>query len=198
MTNLNEKSKFYAMVSRMRYINRWGLMNNTKIENLSEHSLQVAFIAHCLVVISNKKFGNSYNAERVTLLAIYHDATEIITGDMPTPIKYYNSEIKNAYKKIEKNAEERLISMLPEYMQEDLDSVLKMSGIEDEILKKFVKAADRFSALIKCIDEIRMGNDDFREAEKTIRKAIDDMNMPEAEIFKNDFLPAFSLTIDEM
>ena len=148
-------SHFYAMLSRMRYINRWGLMNNTRCENLSEHSLDVAVIAHCLVLIHNKRFGGNLNAERATLLALFHDATEIITGDMPTPIKYFNPEIKNAYKEIEANAGNRLVSMLPDDFKDDMDKIIKMNGAGDDELKKYVKAADKFSALIKCIEEIK-------------------------------------------
>lgn len=193
-----QNSNFYAMIFRMKYINRWGLMNNTKYENLSEHSLEVSVIAHCLVMIHNKRFGGNLNGERAALLGVFHDCTEIITGDMPTPIKYFNPQIQHAYKEIESNSADRLVSMLPDDFKDDMSQILKMEGAEDEELKKFVKAADKFSALIKCIDEIRMGNDEFRQAEKTVRKAIEDMNMPEAKVFSEEFLPAFSLTIDEM
>lgn len=191
------QSHFYAMLSRMKYINRWGLMNNTKYENLSEHSLQVAIIAHCLVLIHNKRFGGNINPERAALLAVFHDATEIITGDMPTPIKYFNPEIKEAYQKIENTAADKLVSLLPEDFQEDFEKILKMSNSQDAELKKFVKAADRFSALIKCIDEMRMGNDEFRKAKETIENSIHDMNMPEIKVFEEEFLPSFYLALDE-
>ena len=192
-----KQSHFYAMISRMKYINRWGLMNNTKYENLSEHSLQVAMIAHCLVLIHNKRFGGNLNPERASLLAVYHDATEIITGDMPTPIKYFNPEIKNAYREIENTASDKLISMLPKDFQEDFESILKMNTDEDKKLKKFVKMADRFSALIKCIDELRMGNDEFGKAKESIEKSISEAKMPEAEVFEKEFLPSFYLPLDE-
>ena len=185
------------MISRMKYINRWGLINNTKYENLSEHSLQVAMIAHCLVLIHNKRFGGNLNPERASLLAVYHDATEIITGDMPTPIKYFNPEIKNAYREIENTASDKLISMLPKDFQEDFESILKMNTDEDKKLKKFVKMADRFSALIKCIDELRMGNDEFGKAKESIEKSISEAKMPEAEVFEKEFLPSFYLSLDE-
>ena len=178
-----EQSNFYAMMSRMKYINRWGLMNNTKYENLSEHSLQVAMIAHCLVLIHNKKFGGNLNAERASILAIFHDTTEII---------------KDAYKEIENAAADRLCSLLPEDFRKDMEEIIKQSGKDDLKLKRFVKAADRFSALIKCIEELRMGNEEFREAKNGIEKSISDMNMPEADVFTNEFLPAFSLSLDEM
>jgi len=193
-----EQSNFYAMMSRMKYINRWGLMNNTKYENLSEHSLQVAMLAHCLVLIHNKRFAGSLNAERASILAVFHDSTEIITGDMPTPIKYFNNTIKDAYKDIENAAADRLCSLLPEDFREDMELIIKQNSDEDKELKKFVKAADRFSALIKCIEELRMGNEEFRQAKTGIEKSIKEMNMPEAEIFSKEFLPAFSLSLDEM
>lgn len=193
-----EQSNFYAMMSRMKYINRWGLMNNTKYENLSEHSLQVAMLAHCLVLIHNKRFAGSLNAERASILAVFHDSTEIITGDMPTPIKYFNNTIKDAYKDIENAAADRLCSLLPEDLREDMELIIKQNSDEDKELKKFVKAADRFSALIKCIEELRMGNEEFRQAKTGIEKSIKEMNMPEAEVFSKEFLPAFSLSLDEM
>ena len=193
-----EQSNFYAMMSRMKYINRWGLMNNTKYENLSEHSLQVAMLAHCLVLIHNKRFSGSLNPERAGMLAIYHDSTEIITGDMPTPIKYFNSTIKDAYKDIENAAADRLCSLLPEDFRQDMEEIIKQSSEGDRELKKYVKAADRFSALIKCIEELRMGNEEFRQAKNAIEKSIAEMNMPEADVFAAEFLPAFSLSLDEM
>ena len=190
-------SHFYAMLSRMKYINRWGLMNNTKQENLSEHSLQVAMIAHCLVLIHNKRIKGSLDAERAALLSVFHDSTEIITGDMPTPIKYFNPEIKKAYKKIEESAAEKLIAMLPDDFKPEFEGIIKMNGEGDSELKKFVKAADRFSALIKCIDEMRMGNDEFRKAKESIEKSIHEMNMPECKVFESEFLPSFYLALDE-
>lgn len=193
-----EQSNFYAMMSRMKYINRWGLMNNTKYENLSEHSLQVAMLAHCLVLIHNKRFAGSLNAERASILAVFHDSTEIITGDMPTPIKYFNNTIKDAYKDIENAAADRLCSLLPEDFREDMELIIKQNSDEDKELKKFVKAADRFSALIKCIEELRMGNEEFRQAKTGIEKSIKEINMPEAEVFSKEFLPAFLLSLDEM
>lgn len=188
---------FYAMMSRMKYINRWGLMNNTKNENISEHSQQVAIIAHCLVLIHNKRFGGHLDAERAAVLAIFHDSTEIITGDMPTPIKYFNPQINEAYKKIENVAADKLISMLPEDFKEDFEEIIKANGEQDKELKKYVKAADKFSALIKCIEELRMGNDEFIKAKDTIESSLKNMNLPEAEVFEKEFLPSFSLALDE-
>lgn len=190
-------SHFYAMLSRMKYINRWGLMNNTRGENISEHSHQVAILTHCLVLIRNKRFGGSLNAERAALLALYHDATEIITGDMPTPVKYQNPEIRDAYKQIEDAAADRLVRLLPEDFRSDYEEVIKQTGSEDAELHRFVKAADRFSALIKCVDELRMGNDEFRKAKETIEASIHAMAMPEAEVFFDEFMPSFYLALDE-
>ena len=190
-------SHFYAMLSRMKYINRWGLMNNTKSENISEHSLQVAILAHCLVLIHNKRFNGNLNAERAVLLATFHDSTEIITGDMPTPIKYFNPEIKTAYRKIEDTAADKLIGMLPEDFKEDFEAIIKMNSEEDLQIKRFVKLADRFSALIKCIEELKMGNAEFAKAKETIENSIHKMNMPEAEVFEKEFLPSFYLSLDE-
>lgn len=192
------QSNFYAMLSRMKYINRWGLMNNTRYENISEHSQQVAVLAHCLVLIHNKRFGGSLNPERAALLAVFHDATEIITGDMPTPVKYANRDIRDIYKDIEDKASDRLTSMLPEDFRDEYSDILRQCGSGDEELRAFVKAADRFSALIKCIDEMRMGNDEFKKAKETIEQSIRDMKLPEAEVFEREFLPAFSLPLDEM
>ena len=192
------QSYFFAMLSRMKYINRWGLMNNTRYENISEHSQQVAVLAHCLVLIHNKRFGGSLDPERAALLAVFHDATEIITGDMPTPVKYANRDIRDIYRDIEDKAADRLTSMLPEDFRGVYSDILKQCGDGDDKLRVFVKAADRFSALIKCIDEMRMGNDEFAKAKETIEKSIREMNLPEAEVFEKEFLPAFSLPLDEL
>ena len=181
----------------MKYINRWGLMNNIKYENISEHSLQVAVIAHCLVLIHNKRFGGNLNAERAALLGIYHDSTEIITGDMPTPIKYFNPDIKSAYKKIENTAADKLISMLPDDFRNDMEQIIKANGNNDAIIEKFVKAADKFSALIKCIEEIKMGNTEFLKAKEATENALHDMNMPEVKVFEDEFLSSFYLSLDE-
>ena len=192
------QTHFFAMLSRMKYINRWGLMNNTRLENISEHSQQVAILSHCLVMIRNKRFGGNLDPERAAVLAVFHDATEIITGDLPTPIKYANREILDSYREIEDKAADRLCSLLPDDFREDYNKILKQSGDGDEELRPFVKAADRFSALIKCIEEMRMGNDEFRKAKESILQSIRDMELPEAEVFEREFLPAFLLPLDEL
>ncbi len=185
---------FYAMLSRMKNIYRWGLMRNTKSENLSEHSLEVAFIAHALGIISNKKFGGNIDANGLAVKAMFHDTSEIITGDMPTPIKYYNPEIKNVYKQIETIAEDKLISYAPDYMKDELSEIYKSI---DKKEKKLIKAADKISAYIKCLEELKMGNREFAVAENSTKKAILDMNCPEAETFMNDFIESFNLSLDE-
>lgn len=187
-------SHFYAMMSRMKNIYRWGLMRNTRQENLSEHSLEVAFIAHALAVIRNRRFGSDIDANAVAVAAMFHDTSEIITGDMPTPIKYYNANIKNVYKQIEGIAEERLINLLPEDMRDDFAPIYN----PDSDTKKLIKAADKISALIKCIEEKNSGNKEFVSAEKSTLDAIKEMNMPEADVFLAEFLDSYSLTLDEL
>ena len=188
---------FFPMVSRMRYINRWGLMRNTRQENICEHSLETAVIAHALASIGNQRFGRAYDPNRAAMLALLHDASEIITGDMPTPVKYHSEEIRQAYADVEGMAVERLVSMLPEELRPSYRELLTMSAPGDQELKPLVKAADRISAVIKCVEERQSGNQDFREAEKSTRKALEDMALPEAEHFLQEFLPSYGLTLDE-
>ena len=177
------QSHFYAILSRMKNINRWGLMRNTRNENLSEHSLEVAFIAHCLALIGNKRMGKNYDTDRIAVCAMFHDTSEIITGDMPTPIKYYNPEIKEAYKKIEAVAEDELISMLPEDLRDDFSSIYSPPPDAERL----IKAADKLSALIKCIEEVKMGNLEFKDAEKSTRASIERLGCPEADAFMKNY-----------
>ncbi|MBR5498280.1 MAG: 5'-deoxynucleotidase [Clostridia bacterium] len=190
-------SNFYAFLSRMKYINRWALMRNTNEETLSQHSHEVAAVAYALCVIGNRRYGRNYNAERAALLGIYHDMPEILTGDMPTPVKYFNPEIKNAYKQVEKCASEKLISTLPEDLRDDFDFLFNKHD-EDRELWTIVKAADKFSALIKCIEERKAGNLEFAKAEISTLESIKNMNLPEAEDFIRDFLPGYELTLDQL
>lgn len=190
------ESKFFAVISRMKYINRWSLMRNTISENISEHSLDTAFIAHALAVMRNKRFGGNVNAERCALLAIFHDTTEIITGDLPTPVKYYNREIKNAYNEIEENAKNQLLSYLPEDLRDEYEPLFCKTEEEKE-LWKLVKAADKISALIKCVEERQMGNNDFASAEKSTYNAIKALKVSEADMFLEEFMPSYLLTLDE-
>lgn len=189
-------SNFFAMVNRMKLIDRWALMQNSKAENIAEHSHSVAVIAHALALIGNKRFGKDYDAQRVCLLALYHDTTEVITGDMPTPVKYYNDDIKSVYKSIEGIAGQRLLAMLPEEFTEDYKPLFEHSD-EDKELWALVKAADKISALIKCIEETRMGNREFDIALKAQEKLIDEIQLDEVKYFKENFLPAYYLTLDE-
>ena len=187
---------FFAMVNRMKYIDRWALMPNANKENIAEHSHSVAVIAHALALIGNREFGKNYNPERAALLALYHDTTEVITGDMPTPVKYYNDEIKSVYKDIEKTAGDRLLKMLPDDYKQDYVPLCHKSD-EDKQLWKLVKAADKISALVKCIEENRMGNREFDIALKSQEQKIADIDMPEVKFFSEHFLKAYYLTLDE-
>ena len=188
---------FFALMGRMKYIDRWGLMRNTRSENLSEHSLETAIIAHALAVIGNTRFGKSYDPQRAAALALLHDASEIITGDMPTPVKYHSEEIRKAYAEVENLAVERLVALLPEEFRPYYRELMTMSAPGDGELKLLIKAADRISAAIKCIEERLSGNQDFREAERSTMKLIKDMDLPEAEYFIGEFLPSYGLTLDE-
>ncbi len=188
--------RFFAVISRMKYINRWALMRNTITENISEHSLEVAFIAHALGLIRNKRFGGDVDAERCALLAMFHDVTEIITGDLPTPVKYYNKEIRSVYEEIEHKAIDQLVSYLPEDLKEYYRPLFSHTDAEAE-LWTIVKAADKLSAYIKCIEERRMGNDDFLSAEQATLSSIHALELPEAEVFLEEFIPAYTLTLDD-
>ena len=189
------KSHFFAYVSRMRFIQRWALMRNTAQENVQEHSHQVAVLAHALAVIRNEKFGGSVDAGGVAVAALYHDVGEILTGDMPTPIKYDNPAIRKAYKDVEAVAERKLLEMLPEELQATYAPVLTGPGGEVEQL---VKAADKLSAYIKCVEELKAGNNEFREAAAQTRKALEEYDLPEVAYFMDTFMDSFSLTLDEL
>lgn len=191
------KNHFFAMLSRMKYINRWALMRNTHQENISEHSHEVAMIAHALAVLHNTRFGGNINAERVALLGIYHDAPEIITGDMPTPVKYYSRQIHEAFGKVEDDACSALLGMLPDDMQGSYKPLFFRQD-EDKELWKFVKAADKICAYTKCIEEAKAGNSDFDKAAKTNYDALSAIDMPEVKCFIEEFLPSYNLTLDEM
>ena len=185
------------MVSRMKYINRWALMRNEHSENLAEHSFEVAVIAHALTVIANKRFGRRLDSDRAALMGLYHDTPETLTGDMPTPVKYYSDDVRAAYRTVEEVACKSLLSMIPEDIREEYESMF-VPREEDSELWKYVKAADKISALIKCIEEKKAGNSEFVLAATGTEKAIASLNMPEAEIFLKEFLPAYELTLDEL
>lgn len=188
---------FFAMISRMKYINRWALMRNEQTENLSEHSFEVACIAHALAVIGNKRFGKSYNAERAALIGLYHDAPETLTGDMPTPVKYYSEQVRSAYKTVEESACKSLISMLPEDFRNEYEPFFAPHESESE-LWLLVKAADKISALIKCRAEHKAGNGEFEFAARGTLEALAKINLPEADFFISEFLPCFDMTLDEL
>ncbi len=191
-----KENAFYAMLSRMKYINRWGLMRNSRDENLCEHSLEVAFIAHALGLINNRVFDGDINPERLAILAMYHDTTEIITGDMPTPVKYHSDVIRKAYSEVEVIARDELLEGLPEDFR-DFYRPLLLESEDEERAWKFVKAADKISAYLKCVDEKNMGNTDFADAEKSILKTIRGLGLPEADYFMDKFAPAYMHTLDE-
>ena len=187
-------SHFFAYLSRMRFIQRWALMRNTAPENVQEHSHQVAVLAHALAVIRNEKFGGHAAPGAVAAAALYHDASEILTGDMPTPIKYDNPAIRRAYKDVEAVAEEKLLHMLPEEFRTVYAPILRPDGETEQL----VKAADKLSAYIKCVEELKAGNNEFREAAAQTRAALEGYGLPEVAYFLETFLPSFSLTLDEL
>ncbi len=191
-----EQYSFFAFLSRMRHIFRWSLMRNVTQENIQEHSLQVAMIAHGLALIKNKLYGGSVNPERVALLAVYHDSNETLTGDLPTPIKYFNPEIQKAYKGLESLSKEKLLTLLPEEFTQDYRSILFYDEQSEE--GKLVKAADRLCAYIKCIEEIKAGNGEFHKAQSAILKKIQENDSPEVSYFWEHFMSPFSLTLDEL
>ncbi len=197
------ESHFLALLSRMKYIERWALMRSSRPESLSEHTLEVALIAHMLCVVGNARYGRSLNAERAALVALYHDASEIITGDMPTPVKYHDGTIRSAYGAVEREAERQLLAALPNDLRPCLEDVFwtPEGADEDELyLRRLVKAADKISALIKCVDERRAGNAEFTSAERTCRAAVDEMaaGLPEVADFVSEFLPSYGATLDEL
>ena len=186
---------FYALVSRMKNITRWSLMRNSFSENVQEHSHMVAVIAHSLAVIRQEVFGIPCNADRAASVALFHDASEIFTGDMPTPIKYFNPEIMTAYKQVEAVASEKLVNTLPEKLQGAYRELLLG---EDEDIEKIVKAADKLSAYIKCIEELKSGSDEFKQAATQTMAKLKALNSPEVDYFIENFIPAFELTLDEL
>jgi len=190
-------SHFFAYLSRMKYINRWNTMRNSKEENIQEHSLQVAMIAHALALIKNKYYHGTVDPERITLLAVYHEASEVITGDMATPIKYYNDEIRDAYKRLEQMANERLFRMVPTDFKQDYASLLFHTSADEESLK-IVKYADKISAFLKCVEEVKAGNLEFGKAKESILHELQRMNVAEVQYFMDHFVPGFNLSLDEL
>ncbi len=194
---MNESYHFFAMMARMKYIERWALMRNSSSENISEHSLDVAMIAHALAVIGNVRFEKNLDVYKAALIGIYHDATEIITGDLPTPVKYFNANIKSAYREVEHVAADRLLNMLPEDMREYYRDLF-FKEEDDEYLWKLVKAADKLSALIKCIEEEKAGNSEFINAKMATERAVSELGLEEVEVFQKEFMNSYKLTLDEL
>lgn len=194
---MKETSNFLAILSRMKYINRWNLMRNARYESLADHTLDVVFITHALVEIANVFFDASLDSGRAVLLAAFHDAPEILTGDLPTPVKYFDPEIKQAYDKVESAAKKKMISQLPEEMRPVYDNIMNAQEEEDRVLSRYVKAADKLSALIKCVEEEQSGNRDFLQAKRSTLIKLEEMQMPEITYFMEHFLPGYYLTLDE-
>lgn len=189
-------NNFFALISRMRYIERWSLMRNSIRENVQEHSHMVAVIAHALGVIRRDVLGIPCDVNACAAVALYHDASEILTGDLPTPIKYHDDEIMSAYRRVEKLASDKLLGMLPEELQGAFEPIL--TGETEREMHALVKAADKMSAYIKCIEERKAGNNEFASAEKQTLAALHAYNMPEVEYFIANFIPAFEKTLDEL
>jgi 5'-deoxynucleotidase len=187
---------FYAFMDRMKYIKRWSLMRSVREENIMEHSQQVAMLAHALAVINNKVFGGNVDSEKCVLYAIYHECSEVMTGDLPTPIKYFNNGIHGAYKELEDRACDKLLEMLPEEIRGEIGIYVKSDAASQEY--KIVKAADRLAAYIKCLEEQRCGNTEFDKAKKSIEEDLHSRNMQEVEYFFDNFIKGFNLTLDEL
>lgn len=191
------QSHFFAHLSRLKLINRWPLMRNVRTENVSEHSLQVAMVAHALAVIKNQKFNGNLNVERIALMAMYHDASEVLTGDLPTPVKYYNAQIAFEYKKIEKIAQLKLIEMLPEELRDAYRPLLdEYQRSEEETA--IVKQADALCAYLKCLEELSAGNHEFQLAKARLEKTLKQRHSPEMDYFVEVFVPSFNLSLDEI
>ena len=187
---------FFAMLSRMKNIRRWALMRNTRLENICEHSHEVAVIAHALALITNRHYGGNVDTQKCVMLAVYHDVPEILTGDMPTPVKYYNPAIREAYRQVEQSACDKLIEMLPADLQGEYDALIRPQDADSEELR-LVKAADKISALIKCIEETSQGNREFLSARRATEEAIRKMAIPAADEFLEQYIPAYELTLDD-
>ncbi len=190
-------SHFFAYLARMKFIRRWGLMHNTYPENIQEHSLRVAMIAHALGVIRNRLFGGRINPERAAALALFHDASEVLTGDLPTPVKYFNPDIRTAYQTIETVARRKLLELIPAELQADYRALLLEDGTDREH-HELVKAADRLAAYMKCLEELAAGNHEFSKAEKTLRASVEALELPEVRYFLETFVPSLKLTLDEL
>ena len=189
------KHHFFAYVSRLRYIRRWGLMRSVMPENDAEHSLQVAMIAHAIAIIGRDTYGRDVNPEHVLALGVYHDVSEVITGDMPTPVKYQTDELRKSYKDVERMANERLLSMLPEKLRA---AYVPYLSVPEDYERQVVKAADSISAYLKCLEEKRAGNREFDAAGESLRSSLAEIALPEVQDFIREFIPSFELSLDEL
>ena len=189
-------SKFFAFLNRMKYIKRWSLMRSIREENIMEHSQQVAVIAHALALINKKIYGGDVDVNKVVLLAQYHEVGEVITGDLPTPIKYFNPEIRTAYKDLEEHACNKMLDMLPQTFREEYKELLLPDT--DTYEYKLVKCADRLSAYLKCVEEVKAGNSEFKKAKASIGNELKKCKVQEVEYYLKEFAPAFELTLDEL
>ena len=187
---------FFALAFRQKYITRWSLMRNSQAENLSSHSMETAMIAHCLALINKTVFGGPADPEKVALYALFHDCTEVISGDLPSPVKYYSDEMRKTYAQIEKNAADQLLMRLPEELREAYAPLITEDA--DVLTLRFVKTADKLCALIKCIEEENCGNGEFSAAKKATWNALTDYSSDELDYFITNFIPAFSLPLDEL
>jgi 5'-deoxynucleotidase len=190
-------SHFFAYLSRMKFIRRWGLMRNTYPENIQEHSLRVAQIAHALAIIRNRLFGGDVSPERTAALALYHDTSEVLTGDLPAPVKEFNPEIHRAYHAIEAASKEKLLGLIPEALQPAYAPFFRPDA-GDRAHRDLVRAADKLCAYLKCLEEISAGNAEFAQAEKALRATVESLDLPEVRYFMETFVPSFRLTLDEL
>ena len=195
MKEQDQEYHFFAYLSRMKHIKRWGLMRNTEPENIKEHSLDVAILAHALAIIHNTYFGGNLDEKKIMAMGAFHEAGEIMTGDLPTPVKYYNSRIQEAYREIEEIALERTMDMLPEELRGAYRPLIQHT---DDADYRFVKYADKLCAYIKCVEEIKSGNAEFEQAKCKIAEQIAQIEEPAVLYFIEHFLPSFALTIDEL
>lgn len=187
---------FFAYLSRLNHIYRWSLMRNTFSENVAEHTAQVAFIAHGIATIGNTRYGRGYDVGYIAQLALFHDVGEVLTGDLATPIKYQNEEIKTAYKQVEKGAAERLLDMLPDDLRGAYEPLLVPD--EEQPAWRVVKAADRIAAYVKCLDELKAGNREFEKAAQSIKESIQKIDLDEVGDFMIEMVPSFALSLDEL
>jgi len=190
-------SHFFAYLSRMKFIRRWGLMHSTYPENIQEHSLRVAQIAHALAIVRNRLFGGDVSPERAATLALYHDISEVLTGDLPSPVKQFNPEIHRAYHAIEAASKDKLFALIPDALKPGYEAFFRPDP-RDQTHRRLVQAADKLCAYLKCLEETGAGNPEFAQAEKSLRASVEELGLPEVRYFLETFVPSFRLTLDEL